>query len=177
MNAYWQKPSAQWIIGGLLSLMAGGWMWYGEIYPVIQDINLLSQNNHHISQKLKSVRQDNDEGLWSAPQLYRWISLNQQRFGVELISVKAEREGLELIIQGSPNQLEEILTHLSRSGVQSMWWQANSEQIEFILNAVTVQEDQSVQNQWIGEAGSPQQHYCVYQNGHTIKLRKKDKQC
>ncbi len=177
MKKYLQTALAQWLLGVFLAGIMGGGLWLFEMAPLIADLNVLSQNNHHISQKLKSVRQQHAGVLWSAPQLYRWLSVSQKRFGVQVVSVSAQREGIELVLAGPFKNMLMVLQQLSASGLKSLWWQHDAGQMTLLLNAISVQEVSADQDRWVGEAGSEAQRYCIYQHGSQIKMLKKGAHC
>jgi hypothetical protein len=177
MKKYMQSVWSQWLWGLFFSFVLAEGLWQIELEPLIGQINVLSQNNLHISQKLKNLRKDSADMPWSAPQLYRWLSVSQQHFGIHIVSVSSEREGIQLVLEGPLQNMTVVLQQLARSGLKLLSWQRDHEQMTLLLNSVSVQELGVAQNKWIGEAGSPQQRYCVYQTGQTISLRKKDKAC
>ncbi len=170
-------PRQQWLCGLFLSLICGMLMWCLKIQPVVQQINVLSQYNHHVSQKLRRLRKNGNTAFWSAPQLYRWLSVSQTRLGIHVVSVSAEREGIEVVVEGPLPKLRGLLQQWSESGIQSLTWQREHNQITLLLNAVRVQEISPATHQLIGEAGSTAQHYCVYQQGTAISMVKKGGSC
>lgn len=173
MKKVLQTAWGQWLLGLFLSLVLGGLIAQIWIMPLVSQINVLSQDNRHISQKLKSLRQYGNGAFWSASQLYRWLDVSQKHFGVHLVSVDAESEGIALAMVGPLQNIQQVLQQLSVSGLKSLAWQRESGQMEVLLNAVSVQET----DHWVGEAGSALQHYCVYQSGQGIRLVKKEAVC
>ena len=167
----------QWMLSLFISFMLAVLMWAVEITPVIEQLNIVEQNNHHLSQKLKSLRKSGNGEFWSAPQLYRWLNLNQKRFEVHIISVSGGRDGIQLVLEGSLQKISFVLNQLSGSRLKSLLWQRHPGQIELLLSAVTLQENNETQDQMIGEVGARNQRYCVYQSGGQIRMMQKGQQC
>ncbi|MCX7122975.1 MAG: hypothetical protein NTV32_04810 [Gammaproteobacteria bacterium] len=181
MKQVLQSLLGQWLMSFFFSVIVGLLMWEIFLQPVIEQINVLTQNNHHISQKLKSLRKNGNGTFWSAPQLYHWLNANQRAFGIHVVAVGAEHEGIQLVLEGPLKNICFVLRPLAQSNLKSLFWQHDPVQIELLLNAVSMQEspmpEPPTSHQLIGEAGSQQQRYCIYQAGGKIKMIKKGPQC